>query len=98
MCENIRVPPPPPPHGAPAILSIDKSLSRNRYRVWSPNHQRTIKEESKMANRDWVDRQAHLSFHLLQCINQTCVMKKMDMFPMNKKGLKSDRIVHFPCQ
>ena len=34
------------------------SLSRNHHRVWSPTHRRAIKEESKVANRDWVDNQA----------------------------------------
>ena len=48
------------------ISSIDKSLSRNRHRVWSPTHQRSIKEESKVANHDWVDHQA---WSLLQNIN-----------------------------
>ena len=51
---------------APTISSIDKSLSRNRHRVWSPTHRRAIKEESKIANRDWVDHQA---CSLLQYIN-----------------------------
>ena len=45
---------------------IDKSLSRNRHRVWSPTHRRAINEESKIANRDWVDHQA---CSLLQYIN-----------------------------
>ena len=45
---------------------MDKSLSRNRHRVWSPTHRRAIKEESKVANRDWVDHQA---CSLLQYIN-----------------------------
>ena len=30
----------------PTISSVDKSLSRNRHRVWSPTHRRAIKEES----------------------------------------------------
>ena len=41
-----------PKHQAPTISSIDKSLSRNHHRVWSPTHRRAIKEESKVANRD----------------------------------------------
>ena len=55
-----------PKHQAPTISSIDKSLSRNHHRVWSPTHRRAIKEESKVANRDWVDYQA---CSLLQYIN-----------------------------
>ena len=55
-----------PKHQVPTISSIDKSLSRNRNRVWSPTHRRAIKEESKVANRDWVDHQA---CNLLQYIN-----------------------------
>ena len=55
-----------PKHQAPTISSIDKSLSRNRHRVWSPTHRRSIKEESKVVNRDWVDYQA---CSLLQNIN-----------------------------
>ena len=46
-----------PKDQAPTILLIDKSLSRNRHRVWSPTHRCAIKEESKVANRDWVDHQ-----------------------------------------
>ena len=42
----------------PTISSIHKSLSRNCHRVWSPTHQRAIKEESKVAKRDWADHQA----------------------------------------
>ena len=55
-----------PKHQAPTISSTDKSLSRNHRRVWSPTHRRTIKEESKVANPDWVDLQA---CSLLQYIN-----------------------------
>ena len=39
-------------------LSIDKFLSRNRNKVWILTHQRAVKEESKVANRYYVDRQA----------------------------------------
>ena len=42
------------------------SLSQNRHTVWSPTHQRVIKEESEVANRDWVEHQA---CSLLQNIN-----------------------------
>ena len=55
-----------PKHQAPTISSIDKSLSRNHHRVWSPTHRRAFKEESKVANCDWVDYQA---CSLLQYIN-----------------------------
>ena len=55
-----------PKHQAPTISSIDKSLSRNHHRVWSRTHRRAIKEESKVANRDWIDYQA---CSLLQYIN-----------------------------
>ena len=55
-----------PKHQAPTISSIDKSLSRNHHRSWSPTYWRAIKEESKVANRDWVDHQA---CSLLQYIN-----------------------------
>ena len=48
------------------ISSIDKSLSQNRHSVLSPTHQRAIKEESKAANRGWVEHQA---CSLLQNIN-----------------------------
>ena len=43
---------------APTISSKDNFLSRNGHRVWSLTHRRAIKEESKVANRDWVDHQA----------------------------------------
>ena len=55
-----------PKHQASTISSIDKSLSRNHHRVFIPTHRRAIKEESKVANRDWVDHQA---CSLLQYIN-----------------------------
>ena len=55
-----------PKHQAFTISSIDKSLSRIHYWVWSPTHRRAIKEESKVANRAWVDHQA---YSLLQYIN-----------------------------
>ena len=42
------------------------SLSRNGHRVFSPAYPRAIQEESKVANRDWVDHQA---CSLLQYIN-----------------------------
>ena len=55
-----------PKQRAPTISSIDKSLTWNHNRVWSPTHQRAIKEESKVANSDWVD---HKACSLLQYIN-----------------------------
>ena len=48
---------------APTIPLTDTSLRQNSHRVRSPTHQRAIKEESKAANRDWVD---HLARSLLQ--------------------------------
>ena len=63
---NPCVPDKQPKHQAPTILSIDKSLSRNDHRVRSLTHWRAIEEESKVANRDWVDHQA---CSLLQYIN-----------------------------
>ena len=54
-----------PKHQTPPISPIDKSLSRNRHRVWSPTHRRAIKEENKVANREWVD---HLTCSMLQYI------------------------------
>ena len=46
---------------------LDKSLSGNCHRVWSPTytHRRAINEESKYVNIDWVDHQA---YSLLQYI------------------------------
>ena len=41
-------------------------LSLNRHRVRGPTRLRAIKEESKVANRDWVDNQ---TCSLLQYIN-----------------------------
>ena len=55
-----------PKHQAPTISSIDKSSSLNLHRVWSPTNQRAIKEESKVANRNWID---HQTCSLLQYIN-----------------------------
>ena len=48
------------------ISSKDKALSLNHHRVLSPIHQRVIKEESKVANPDWV---YHQACSLLQYIN-----------------------------
>ena len=55
-----------PKYQAPTISSIDKSLSWNRHRVWSPTNRCAIKVESKIANRDWVD---HQTWSLLQYMN-----------------------------
>ena len=51
---------------ASTISLINKSLSWNRHKVRSQTHQCTIKEESKVANYDWVDHQA---YSLLQYMN-----------------------------
>ena len=41
------------------ILSfIDTSSSQNNQTIWGLTHWRAIKEESKVAKRDWVDHQA----------------------------------------
>ena len=39
-------------------------LSRNSHRVRSPTHRRAIKEESKVANCDWVEHQAQACLSL----------------------------------
>ena len=54
-------------HQAPIISSIDKSLNRYHHRVCRPTHWRAMKEESRVANRDWVYYQA---CSLLQYINE----------------------------
>ena len=65
-----------PKYHAPTISSINKSLSRNRHRVWSPTQGRAIKEESKVANRDWVDHQACIPLQYTNVIaNQTTSMQ-----------------------
>ena len=48
------------------MSSVDKTLSRNRHRIWSPTYRRATKEESKVANLDWVD---HHACNLLQYTN-----------------------------
>ena len=65
---------------APTIRLTDTSLSENSDRVRSPTHQRAIKEESKAANRDWVD---HLARSLLQHINGIANPLKMGNYPTN---------------
>ena len=45
-------------HQALTLSSIDKSLSRNGYTILGLTCRRAIEEESKVANRDWVDHQA----------------------------------------
>ena len=65
-----------PKHQAPTISSIDKSLSLNHHRVWSPTHRRAIKEESKVANRDWVDYQACSLLQYINVIANLFIMRK----------------------
>ena len=62
------------PNKQPNHQAIDKSLSRNRHRVWSPTHRRAIKEESKAANRDWVDHQACSLFQYINVIANIFIM------------------------
>ena len=57
-------------HQALTLSSKDIFLSRNRHRVWSLTHLGAIKEESKVANRDWVDHQVS---SLLQYINTIAI-------------------------
>ena len=64
-----------PKNQAPTISSIDKSLSRDRHRVGSPTHQRAIKEESKVANRDWVDHQACSLLQYIDVIANLFIMR-----------------------
>ena len=45
---NPRLARPQTQHQAPAISSIDKSLSRSRHRVCGPTRRRAIKGESKV--------------------------------------------------
>ena len=66
-----------PKHQVPTISSIDKSLNRNRHRVLSPTLGRAIKEESKVANHDWVDHQA---CSLLQYINVIANLFRMGIY------------------
>ena len=40
-------------------------------------------------------RNAHPPIHLLHSINQYCVMKKRDLFPMNEMDLKFNKICIF---
>ena len=59
------------------LSSIDKSLSRNRQKVWGPISWREIKEENKVANPDWVDHQAcSLNHSASQRVNWTTVRKQ----------------------
>ena len=46
------------PDNSQSTRPLDKYLNRNRRRVWGPTDLRAIKEESKIANCDWVDHQA----------------------------------------
>ena len=69
-------------HQAPTISSIEyeKSLSQNRHRIWSLTHQRAIKEESKVGNRDWVNHQA---CSLLQYNNVIANLLLMEIILVN---------------
>ena len=62
-------------HQAPTISSIEKSLSRNRQIVWSLARPRAIKEESKAANRDWVDHQACSLLQYIECYSLSFIMR-----------------------
>ena len=57
----------------PTLSSIDKSLSRNRHRSFTP--WRAIKEESKAANRDWVDHQAGSLLQYINVINNIFIIR-----------------------
>ena len=83
-----------PKHQAPTISSIDKSLRWNRHRVWSPTHRRAIKEESKVADRDWVDHQA---CSLLQYINVIANLFKMGIYfnELCWKIIRANNLIQF---
>ena len=65
------------------------SLSRNHHRVLSLAHRRAIKEESKDANRDWVDHQA---CSLLQYIN---VIMGNYFNELRRKNIRANSLLQF---
>ena len=70
------------------------SLSRNRYRVYSSTHRRAIKEESKVANRNWVDYQA---CSLLQYINVIANLFKLGNYfnELRRKIIRANNLFQF---
>ena len=86
-----------PKHQATTISSIDKFLSRNRNRVYRPTHRRAIKEESKVANRDWVDHQA---CSLLQYINVIANLFIMGSYfnELRRKIIRANNLLQFIYQ
>ena len=83
-----------PKHQTPTISPIDKSLSRDRHRVWSPTHRRAIKEESKAANHDRVDHQA---CSLLQYINVLANLFIMGNYfnELRWKNIRANNLLQF---
>ena len=47
---------------------------RKAHRVWSPTHGRAIKEESKVANRDWSDHQASFTIYAICSVHVTSLL------------------------
>ena len=62
-------------HQALTLSSIDKTLSQNRHRVWGPTRRCAIKEESKVANCDWVDHQACSLLQYISVITNVLIMR-----------------------
>ena len=70
---------------------MEKTLSLNRH--ISLTHRCTIKEESKVANRDWVDHQA---CSLLQYINVIANPFKMGFFLMKcAKNIRANNLLQY---
>ena len=81
-------------HQAPTISSIDTSLSQNHQRVWSPTHRRAMKEESSVANLDWVDHQA---CSLLQYI-YVILIKGFFFIELHWNFFRADNLLQFIYQ
>ena len=83
-----------PNHQASTISSIDKSLSQNHHRVWSPNHQRAIKEESKVANHDWVCHQACSLLQFIYVIAHLFIMGNY-FIKLRWKNIRANNLLQF---
>ena len=66
---------PPTQHQALTLSSIDKSLRRSCHRVKGPKRGCVIKEESKAANRVWVDHQSCSMLHHINVITNHFIMR-----------------------
>ena len=79
------------------IFATLLTLSGNHHRVCSSTHRRAIKEESKFANREWVD---HKAYSLLQYINVIANLFIMENYfnELRWKDIRANNLIQFIYQ